>query len=115
VPIYETSSAEQVQWILGDSGARAVFAETAAHEATIGPVRAELPGLEMCWRIEGEAPGDQPLQALAALGGVIGDDEAEARRRGVRAGDLATIVYTSGTTGRPKGCALTHANLLADT
>jgi long-chain acyl-CoA synthetase len=115
VPIYETSSAEQVQWILGDSQARAVFAETAAHEATIGSVRAQLPSLETLWRIEGEAAGSQPLQELAARGGGIGDEQAQARRHAVRAGDLATIIYTSGTTGRPKGCALTHANLLADT
>jgi long-chain acyl-CoA synthetase len=115
VPIYETSSAEQVQWILGDSKARAVFAETAAHEATIGSVRAQLPGLEMSWRIEGDADGDQTLQALAARSGVVDDEQAEARRHAVTAGDLATIIYTSGTTGRPKGCAITHANLLADT
>ena len=115
VPIYETSSAEQVQWILGDSQARAVFAETAAHEATIGSVRAQLPSLETLWRIEGDAAGSQPLQELAARSGGIGDEQAQARRHAVRAGDLATIIYTSGTTGRPKGCALTHANLLADT
>lgn len=114
VPIYETSSAEQVQWILGNSGARAVFAETAAHEATIGAARAELPRVEKCWRIDGEADGDQPLRALADQGEGIGDEEAEARRRGVSSADLATIIYTSGTTGRPKGCAITHANLLAD-
>jgi long-chain acyl-CoA synthetase len=115
VPIYETSSAEQVQWILGDSKARAVFAETAAHEATIGSVRTQLPGLEMSWRIEGDADGGQTLQALAARSGVVDDEQAEARRHAVTAGDLATIIYTSGTTGRPKGCAITHANLLADT
>jgi len=115
VPIYETSSAEQVQWILGDSQARAVFAETAAHEATIGSLRAQLPSLEMSWRIEDNAADSQPLQALAARSGVIGDEQAEARRRAVTARDLATIIYTSGTTGRPKGCAITHANLLADT
>jgi len=115
VPIYETSSAEQVQWILSDSQARAVFAETAAHEATIGSLRAQLPSLEMTWRIEDEAADGQPLQALAARSGVIGDEQAEARRHAVTAGDLATIIYTSGTTGRPKGCAITHANLLADT
>ena len=115
VPIYETSSAEQVQWILGDSQARAVFAETAAHEATIGSLRAQLPSLELSWRIDDDAANGQPLQALAARSEVIGDEQAEARRRAVTAGDLATIIYTSGTTGRPKGCAITHANLLADT
>jgi long-chain acyl-CoA synthetase len=124
VPIYETSSAEQVEWILGDSQARAVFAETAAHENVIGSVRAQLPGLEAVWRIEGEAPGDpprgdqprgdQPLGGLADRSGAVGDGEFQARREGVSAGDLATIIYTSGTTGRPKGCELTHANLLAD-
>ena len=92
-----------------------MFAETAAHEATIGSVRAQLPSLEMSWRIEGEAAGSQPLQELAARSGSIGDDQAEERRHAVRAADLATIIYTSGTTGRPKGCALTHVNLLADT
>jgi long-chain acyl-CoA synthetase len=55
VPIYETSSAEQVEWIISNSGARAVFAETATHEATIASVRAQLPHLEMTWRIDGEA------------------------------------------------------------
>jgi long-chain acyl-CoA synthetase len=117
VPIYETSSAEQVEWIIGDSGARAVFAETAAHETTIASVRAQLPHLEMAWRIEGEAAaqgGGEPLQALSDRGGAVDDDQVEARRKGVGAKDTATIIYTSGTTGRPKGCELTHANLLAD-
>ncbi|HEY2576572.1 MAG TPA: long-chain fatty acid--CoA ligase [Streptosporangiaceae bacterium] len=109
VPIYETSSAEQVEWIIGNSGARAVFAETAAHEATIGSVRAQLPGLETVWPIEAS------LASLTAQGGGIGDAEVDQRRAGVAAGDLATIIYTSGTTGRPKGCRLSHANLLADT
>ena len=114
VPIYETSSAEQVEWILGDSGARAVFAETAAHADTIGSVRAQLPGLEMTWRIETAAGGGESLADLAARSGVVDDEELEARRAAVAAGDPATIIYTSGTTGRPKGCELTHANLLAD-
>src|SRR5580704_944839 len=115
VPIYETSSAEQVQWILSDSQARAVFVETAAHEATIGSLRAQSPGLEMSWRIEGDADDGQSLHDLAARSGVIDDEQAEARRNAITAGDLATIIYTSGTTGRPKGCSITHANLLADT
>jgi long-chain acyl-CoA synthetase len=120
VPIYETSSAEQVEWIIGDSGARAVFAETAAHETTIASVRGQLPHLETVWRIEGEAVkgdggvGGQPLRALSDRSGVVDDDQVEARRKSVSAKDTATIIYTSGTTGRPKGCDLTHANLLAD-
>jgi long-chain acyl-CoA synthetase len=114
VPIYETSSAEQVEWIIGDSGARAVFAETDAHEATIGSVRAQLPHLEMIWRIEGEAAGGDTLRGLAERAGVVTDEQAEARRQGAGAKDTATIIYTSGTTGRPKGCELTHENLLAD-
>jgi long-chain acyl-CoA synthetase len=114
VPIYETSSAEQVEWIIGDSGARAVFAETAAHETTIASVRAQLPHLEMVWRIEGEAAGDEPLRAVSDRSGVVDDDQVDARRKGAGAKDTATIIYTSGTTGRPKGCELTHENLLAD-
>jgi long-chain acyl-CoA synthetase len=110
VPIYETSSAEQVQWIIGDSGARAVFVETAAHETTIASLRAQLPSLEMTWRIE----GDEALRAVADRAGPVGDGQVEAQRKSVTADDTATIIYTSGTTGRPKGCQITHANLLAD-
>ena len=113
VPIYETSSPEQVEWIIGDSGARAVFAETAAHEATIGSVRAQLPNLEMTWRIEADTAGDA-LGAVADRAGTVSDEQVEEQRKGVTAADTATVIYTSGTTGRPKGCQLTHANLLAD-
>ncbi|MGH3157978.1 MAG: AMP-binding protein, partial [Streptosporangiaceae bacterium] len=114
VPIYETSSAEQVEWIIGDSGARAVFAETEPHESTIASVRAQLPHLETIWRIEDEEAGGESLRALTDRGGDVDDGQVEARRKGVSAKDTATIIYTSGTTGRPKGCELTHANLLAD-
>jgi long-chain acyl-CoA synthetase len=114
VPIYETSSAEQVEWIIGDSGARAVFAETETHESTIASVREQLPHLETIWRIEGDEAGQEPLRALTDRGGDVGDDQVEARRKGAGATDTATIIYTSGTTGRPKGCELTHGNLLAD-
>jgi long-chain acyl-CoA synthetase len=107
VPVYETSSAEQVQWILTDSGARFVFAETAAHSGLIGSVRDRLPGLSAVWEISGR--GD-----LAAGGAGVTDEQLAGQRAGRSADDLATIIYTSGTTGRPKGCALTHRNLLAD-
>jgi long-chain acyl-CoA synthetase len=107
VPVYETSSAEQVEWILSDSGARAVFAETAAHVSLIAGVRDRLPGLSEIWEIDG-------LAAITAGGTAVSDEELAGRRAARGADDLATIIYTSGTTGRPKGCELTHRNLLAD-
>jgi long-chain acyl-CoA synthetase len=110
VPIYETSSAEQVEWIIGNSGARAVFAETGAHQEVIESVRGQLPHLETIWRIE----GGEGLRALTGQGQDVGDDQVDTRREGGSASDTATIIYTSGTTGRPKGCEITHANLLAD-
>ncbi len=107
VPVYETSSAEQVEWILGDSAACAAFAEDSKHEAMISDTRDRLPGLTQLWRFDG-------LDALAAGGAEVTDEQLEQRRTIRTAADLATIIYTSGTTGRPKGCELTHANLLAD-
>ncbi|GAA3877036.1 long-chain fatty acid--CoA ligase [Saccharothrix violaceirubra] len=115
VPIYETSSAEQIEWILSDSATKALFVETAAHHATVDTVVADLPEVRSVWRIEG--PGDGvagAIDELTALGAAVSDDDARARRTEVGADDIATIVYTSGTTGRPKGCELTHRNLLAE-
>jgi long-chain acyl-CoA synthetase len=109
VPIYETSSAEQVQWILSDSGAVTAIVETAEHEAVLDTVRGDLPALQRVLRIEADAVG-----TLTGLGRSLDDDEVERRRTAVRADDLATIIYTSGTTGRPKGCELSHRNLLFD-
>jgi long-chain acyl-CoA synthetase len=105
VPIYETSSAEQVEWILGDSGARAVIAETPEHMRRIKEVRDRLDDLHHVWSIE-----DGATDVLRTLGEDISDDELEARRTGTGSDDLATLIYTSGTTGRPKGCMLTHGN-----
>ena len=106
VPVYETSSAEQVEWILGDSGAKAVIAETDAHGQIISDVRDRLPDLARVWRIDA-------LDDLAAMGNEVTDEQLRAARTSRAAGDLATIIYTSGTTGRPKGCELTHRNLLS--
>ena len=118
VPIYETSSAEQVEWILSDSGARALIAETPAHTEAIAEVLGQLPAVERIWLIEGAVSGGadaaRPLDSLAADGAGVSDDALAERRSGRAAADLATIIYTSGTTGRPKGCQLTHANMLAD-
>jgi long-chain acyl-CoA synthetase len=107
VPIYETSSASQVEWIVGDSGAKAMFVESDAHEKAVASVRGELPGLAHVWRID-EPPSRPSGEDGEPLGG--GLDERRASRS---AGDLATVIYTSGTTGRPKGCEITHGNLLA--
>ncbi len=118
IPIYETSSAEQVEWILSDSGARALIAEMPAHLEAIAEVLARLPAVEHTWLIEGAAAGSsasaKPLDSLPAEGSTVGDEALAQRRSSRVAADLATIIYTSGTTGRPKGCELTHANMLAD-
>ncbi len=108
VPVYETSSAEQAEWILSDSGARACFVETAGYEDMIGSFRDRVPELSQSWRI------DTGLDALRAAGADVGDEVIAERAATAKASDLATIIYTSGTTGRPKGCALTHENLLSD-
>jgi long-chain acyl-CoA synthetase len=106
VPVYETSSAEQVEWIIGDSGARAAITETDKHEEIVKSVRGQLPDLGQLWRIDG-------LGELAAGGTEVTDEQLRQHRTSRRASDLATIIYTSGTTGRPKGCELTHRNLLS--
>ena len=107
VPVYETSSAEQVEWILGDSGAKAVVVETAAHAGTVASVRDRLPDLAEVLVVD-----DGGLDTLRQRGGEIARPAVDARREAVTADDLATIIYTSGTTGRPKGCELTHRNFL---
>ncbi|WP_395107426.1 AMP-dependent synthetase/ligase [Actinomadura sp. SCN-SB] len=107
VPIYETSAPQQIEWIVGDSGAKAVFAETADHLAAIEEVREALPALANVWGIESGG-----LDTLASSGGDVSDETFEERRRSRSAADLATIIYTSGTTGRPKGCELTHGNFV---
>jgi long-chain acyl-CoA synthetase len=107
IPIYETSSAEQVEWILQDSGANAVVVETVEHTAMIDSMRGKLSELQTVWTIE-----DGLIEMLTKHGADVDPAELEARRASVSAADLATIIYTSGTTGRPKGCELTHENLL---
>jgi len=110
VPIYETSSAEQVRFVLQDSGAVLIFAETDAHADKIEHLEHELPELRKLHRIEGS--GTPALDALAEAGKSVDPKELDDRLAGILSGDPATLIYTSGTTGRPKGCQLTHSNLL---
>ena len=109
VPVYETSSAEQVSWILSDSGATACFVETNAHALAVAGLRDGLPALRQVWQIDLD-----DLDRLRERGAAVDPAEIDARRRAIRADDIATIIYTSGTTGRPKGCVLTHRNIHAD-
>ncbi|MET0930716.1 MAG: AMP-dependent synthetase/ligase [Aeromicrobium sp.] len=105
VPIYETSSASQIAWILSDSGAVAAIVETGAHLERVDESRSEAPNLGTVWSID-----DGGLDQIRALGADVTDETLEERRTGLTSDTLATLIYTSGTTGRPKGCRLTHGN-----
>ncbi|MDN5746123.1 MAG: AMP-dependent synthetase/ligase [Nocardioidaceae bacterium] len=105
VPIYESSSAEQIQWILSDSGACAVVVEDPTHRAKVEQVRSALPELAQVWSFDRDA-----VQTLSAAGAEVRAEDLEVRRTHAGLDDLATLIYTSGTTGRPKGCMLTHGN-----
>lgn len=107
VPIYETSSALQVHWILEDSAARGVITETVEHAERLAEIRADAPGVELEWRLDQGA-----IDQLISSGGEIPSEEIERRRNIANAHDIATLIYTSGSTGRPKGCVLTHANFV---
>lgn len=107
VPIYETSSAEQVEWIVKDSGTKFLVVETSAHAAVAEEARGNLSGLDKIWVID-----DSDLDTLVSRGSSVSDEQLQARIDGQQRDSIATIIYTSGTTGRPKGCELTHDNFL---
>ncbi|MFD6952171.1 long-chain fatty acid--CoA ligase [Nocardiopsis sp. TSRI0078] len=107
VPIYETSSAEQIEWILSDSGAKAVFVENEEHSQRVESIRERTPELGPLWRFDGPEYAE-----LRSAGAGVDDETLDKRRTAVRVDDIATLIYTSGTTGRPKGCELTHRNFL---
>lgn len=109
VPVYETSSADQVAWILADSGAVASFVETTPHAMAVAGIRHQLPALREVWQIDLDG-----IEEMIARGAAVDPTDVDQRRRKLGANDVATIIYTSGTTGRPKGCVLTHRNMYAD-
>jgi long-chain acyl-CoA synthetase len=107
VPVYESSAADQLAFVLADSGCVALIAETRAHADLAASVAGRTPTVRDVWVVQ-----EDGLRDLVRGGRDISDGAMEERRRSVTPDDLATIIYTSGTTGTPKGCELTHGNLL---
>ncbi|MFG2640045.1 AMP-dependent synthetase/ligase [Streptomyces sp. NPDC048370] len=112
VPIYPTSSAEQVYWMLHDAEVTACVVESEDHAMTIGSVIDRLPRLQRLWQLDA---GDGAVAELTAAGREIDEDIVQRHRRAVTPESVATIIYTSGTTGRPKGCVITHSNFMFET
>lgn len=115
VPVYESSSADQLRWILEDSGAVAVVVEHHGHERLLNQAREAIEGGGPThhWVLDARTP-EVSLDALRASGAEVDADELDRRRAALDRGTLATLIYTSGTTGRPKGVELTHGNFLEE-
>ena len=107
VPIYETSSPSQIQYILENSEAHHIIVETADHFARYDEIASEVDGIGHVWQMH---LGD--LEKLAGSGSSVSDNDLEARRTTAKGADLATLIYTSGSTGTPKGVVLTHSNFV---
>ncbi len=107
VPIYDTSSAEQIDWILNDSHSVAIIVETPALADLVKTVQPAH--TRHMWTMT-----DDVLTVLREAGKHIGDDEIDRRRNALTPASLATLIYTSGTTGKPKGVQLTHSNFLSE-
>lgn len=110
VPIYDTDSAPQAQRIMNDSAVKLAFADNRERFDRLDSVKDHCPALKQILMLEGNALG-----ALEGLGVAVSDEELNERVATVRADDLATIVYTSGSTGNPKGAELTHKNFVSIT
>ncbi|WP_236245939.1 long-chain fatty acid--CoA ligase [Streptomyces sp. CC210A] len=112
VPVYPTSSAEQVRWMFHDAAVTACVVEHEDHAMTVGSVVDRLPQLRQLWQLDAGA-----VDRLVADGARIDDEVVQRHRRAVTPDSVATVIYTSGTTGRPKGCVLTHGSFIfeADT
>ncbi|MFH8801832.1 AMP-dependent synthetase/ligase [Streptomyces sp. NPDC017936] len=108
VPVYPTASRDQVEWILRDSGCVGVVVEDEQSVMTVGSVCATLPTLRHVWQLDAGA-----LEELRRLGASTPVTTVDSLRRIVLPDSTAVITYTSGTSGRPLGCALTHRSLAA--
>ncbi|HEV2997589.1 MAG TPA: long-chain fatty acid--CoA ligase [Solirubrobacteraceae bacterium] len=124
VPIYQTNSPEECEWVISDSGAQTIICEDAPQLAKIAAVRERLPELRTIVVIDPPGESEAPLSAITldeirargrqrAQAGAGGAEELEARRAAIRPEDPYTFIYTSGTTGPPKGCVLSHGNYRA--
>ncbi|MGA9860373.1 MAG: long-chain fatty acid--CoA ligase, partial [Solirubrobacteraceae bacterium] len=111
-PVYHTSSAEECAYVLGHSGARAVFCGDAEQAAKVARIRDRCPDLEHVILFAGPTPGATSVVEICERGLETSSRCVSERLAAIGPGDLATLVYTSGTTGPPKGCMLTHANML---